>query len=222
MAPHSHISTNYNNSYQEPNYERYDVEDVIEDVLFPSFLYQYKLKIDNNKILEDCYSAKKIFPESVSKSNMGGWQSETYSLRTIQEKYIPNIQNLCYNVIDICNDISERQDLRCNFFEHGLDWWININKKYCYNAIHSHPGASLVGLYYAKIKRNGEDGNLVLMRNDGSNHTQLYGSNDIFSTFELEAEVGSLYIFPSHIIHYVRPNLSDEERISISFNISIS
>ena len=35
----------------------------------------------------------------------------------------------------------------------------------------------------------------------------------------LPSEEGRLYIFPSWIKHLVEPNMSDEERISISFNI---
>ena len=151
---------------------------------------------------------------------MGGWQSEIYSFGLIHKNFTPHIQNLSHNVIDFCNYISEQKELDKHFFENEIGWWININEKYCYNALHSHPGCSLVALYYAKIKGNGTDGNLVLLRNDGSNHTQLYTGNSSYSLMELEAEVGSLYIFPSHIIHYVKPNLSDEERVSISFNIN--
>ena len=57
MTSHSHTTTNYNIRDELP-YERYDVDNVIEDTLFPCFLFQFKLKINNDKILEECYKAR--------------------------------------------------------------------------------------------------------------------------------------------------------------------
>ena len=38
-------------------------------------------------------------------------------------------------------------------------------------------------------------------------------------TWWLRPKEGTLYIFPSWIRHMVKPNMSDEERVSISFNV---
>jgi len=38
-------------------------------------------------------------------------------------------------------------------------------------------------------------------------------------TFEFAPQEGTLVMFPSHLMHLVEPNESDEDRISIAFNL---
>ena len=54
----------------------------------------------------------------------------------------------------------------------------------------------------------------------------IYYQNDdhptIFPDYELEYEGtnGTMVIFPSHVLHYVRPQTTKKERITLSFNIT--
>jgi uncharacterized protein (TIGR02466 family) len=198
------------------------VLDVKSDIIFPTLFYQFKLDIDNQKIIDECFELKNKFPKGVQKSNMGGWQSEVYNLFSIDRNLTPNIQNLSYNVLLAANDISKEHKLNLNFNESGCAWWININDQYCYNAIHSHPGSSLIALYYPKIlKDNSDQGNLSFVRCDGSHHIFLYDERPEYVNYNLNAEEGVIYIIPSNVLHYVKPNKLEETRISIAFNLSI-
>ena len=62
-------------------------------------------------------------------------------------------------------------------------------------------------------------GNLILMRNDGSDYTNLFKNKPELKRIGIPAEIGRLYIMPGHLWHYVEPNESQEDRISIAYNI---
>ena len=83
--------------------------------------------------------------------------------------------------------------------------------------MHSHGRADLIGIYYVTIPPN--SGDLVLLRNDGSQYCSLYENRNDMLECVIEPEVGRLYILPGHLWHYVTGSNSDKDRISISFNI---
>ena len=47
-------------------------------------------------------------------------------------------------------------------------------------------------------------------------------SNNYYHTWFFDPTEGKVLIFPSHLIHEVRENKSNEDRISVSFNIRLS
>ncbi len=217
---HSHVNKILPTSIK---YSELKVLDSSFDIIFPTFFSKFKLDIDNDSILEECLNLRKDDPRGVQKSNIHGWQSQTYSLFDIRRDLIPNVQNLAFNTILAANDISQNYDFKLRFSEHGCDWWININDKFCYNAVHSHPGCEIIALYYPKISSNIDDGfnegTLQLIRTDGSQQCGLYEGNYQYANHLVLPEVGTLYLFPSHVLHYVTPNLKDTQRISIAFNL---
>lgn len=203
-----------------PKYEEIPVLDTNFEVIFPTFFASFKLDIDNDKILQECYELRKQDPKGVRKSNIGGWQSEIYALFDIRKDLTPNIQTLAFNTILAANDVSEEHNLNMVFPENGCQWWININDEVCYNAVHSHPGSQIIALYYPKVSYNGDQGNLSIIRQDGSQHCGLYEHRMDYTQYDLNAEVGTLYLLPSHVLHFVTPNRTDAERVSIAFNLS--
>lgn len=217
---HSHANQVLPTSFK---YTEIEVLDSSFDVIFPTFFSKFKLNVDNQSILDECLNLKKDDPEGVKKSNIFGWQSQIYSLFGISRDLLPSIQNLAFNTVLAANDISQNYDFGLEFSEHGCDWWININEKFCYNVVHSHPGCEIVALYYPKISFNCDndinEGTLNLLRTDGSHQCGLYEKNNEHSNYAIAPEVGTLYLFPSHILHYVTPNLEDTQRISIAFNL---
>ena len=219
---HAHkVGVDCDNDQPSSYYQEFPVLEVNQDIIFPTPFYKFKLDIDNRQILDECYDLKKKDPNGVKKSNVGGWQSQVYTLFSINKSLTPYIQNLAYNVILAANDISRDYGLDVIFDERGCDWWININDSFCYNAVHSHPGSSLIALYYPKIS-NMNQGNLSLIRSDGSHHIELYQNREDYVNFELNAEEGIIYIIPSNVLHFVKPNQINETRVSIAFNLSIN
>ena len=77
--------------------------------------------------------------------------------------------------------------------------------------------ADLIGIYYVQLPP--DSGNLVIMRNDGSQYCDLYENRADMLEYIIEPEAGRLYVLPGHLWHYVTGSDSVRDRVSVSFNI---
>jgi len=103
--------------------------------------------------------------------------------------------------------------------------WININGKGHYNTLHNHPGCIMSGIFWVKAPEN--CGKLGFQNPHSFAESRLIESADVdvkkrlnyHYAFEFAPQEGILVMFPSHLMHLVEPNESDEDRISIAFNL---
>jgi hypothetical protein len=58
-----------------------------------------------------------------------------------------------------------------------------------------------------------------LIRTDAMNHNSAFADIPDNCEYFIRPEEKHLYLMPSTVAHYVTPHFSDEERISIAFNI---
>ena len=190
--------------------------------LFTTPFFDYKLNFNNQEIVDECFELRNKYPNGVKKSNFGGgWQSQVYELFEIRRGVTPAIQNLARNVVDLTNDMLEDCNSITRVNDNQIGWWININKGMGYNVYHTHPGCMVIGIYYPMIPDDLEDnqGNLTIIRQDPSNHNAAFSDVSNWCEWIIKPEVGRLYLMPSTVGHYVTPHFSDQERISIAFNI---
>ncbi|MAS97186.1 MAG: hypothetical protein CMO55_28685 [Verrucomicrobiales bacterium] len=102
-----------------------------------------------------------------------------------------------------------------------INSWGIINPKYGYNAMHNHPSSVLSGVYYIKAPENCGD---IVFR-DPREVCQMVvlptkkQNRWTYQRVFYRPKEGRLLIFPSWLLHEVKPNLSEEERICVSFNI---
>ena len=83
---------------------------------------------------------------------------------------------------------------------------------------HAHPNSMFSGVWYPQINENLPP---IEFRTSTFRDVtlQIETYNQFNSaTFMLPMQMGELIMFPSNLSHSVQPNLSDEERISLSFN----
>lgn len=101
--------------------------------------------------------------------------------------------------------------------------WANANVKYAYNNVHNHPNSMLSGVYYVKVE--GDCGDLSLF--DPRKQAWIMQPDFSERNFTnapvqfIPPEAGKLIVFPSWLEHGVNQNLSDADRISLSFNINL-
>ena len=179
--------------------------------LFKVPLFASTLDLDTTSIEKYCLDHQDK-DEGRILSNVGGYQSNEVAI-------LPLIKELNKN-LNILTD------------SHGIDdeltvgnMWININQFKDYNGAHSHPNALFSGVYY--VKAPDKCGNITFEHPayDIMQHsfveTNFKEYNLVNSVVHWrEAKENLLYIFPAWLKHRVEPNLSNEKRISISFNIT--
>ena len=90
-----------------------------------------------------------------------------------------------------------------------LSAWFSLYKKGNYSRVHDHGLCDISGVYY--FKTSGSDANLFFKS------PIPQGSQD---EIQVSPSEGQMLLFPGWLKHGVGTNASDNERISISFNIS--
>ena len=96
--------------------------------------------------------------------------------------------------------------------------WGNINYRGNWNNLHEHTGAFISGVYYVKVPK--DSGHLAFRAPRAITVSEQSGEHPKW--VNIEPNEGVLMLFPGYLEHMVKPNQSDESRISIAFNLYIS
>lgn len=178
----------------------------------PIFCFDIFNKELNNSLREDAYFQKNNNNGRIV-SNVGGFQSnhvyETEAVKNFIKTIVPCVEK-------VKNTIQYNLDLTIE----GL--WYNINKKNDLNKSHCHGGVVLAAAYYIDTPKN--CGDIVFENIDKHvvmNSDNVTKNNNLFnSNYHIQPRQGLLVIFYAWINHFVEQNLSDKDRVSLSFNIS--
>ena len=165
-----------------------------------------------------CYRLKTV-DKGRNKSNVNGWQST--DLDTSQVLLKPLIDH----IEEEANTYALNYFSKPSFIINNM--WVNINPTHSYNRTHTHPCSMFSGVNYIHTPK--DCGNIYFQRPEMEiqDHTQSnfsqYNLNGFNQMNSLEWWMPSVkhtcYIFPSFLRHYVEPNKSKEDRLSISFNL---
>jgi len=190
-----------------------------ETPIFVTSVFHTHVDLDLNSLYK---TIKTIESQSERKQRSGSadsYQSDffinTYDNELVEklftETIIPNANNIIKFWWNYTKPVNQ------------IEYWYNINYPNSYNIAHNHIGSMLSGVFYIKVPKN--SGNIYFMRSEQeSNELSRYidPNNTTHYThcrYWLEAFEGKLILFPSYLSHYVEQNLSDDERISLSFNL---
>ncbi|MCL6434781.1 MAG: hypothetical protein K6T90_11320 [Leptolyngbyaceae cyanobacterium HOT.MB2.61] len=183
--------------------------------LFPTPLFVFSLKEHdklNQHLLALIYRLKQSDPGHTA-SNVLGWHSKVnlFELSEIQ----PFKQLVDEAIAQVAQAVGYG-----NVRITAANCWANVNPKYASNKIHDHANCLFSGVYYVQTPK--DCGSLMFY--DPRSARTFYKPNvQSYTAYTADAvahvaEAGLLLIFPSWLKHGVEPNLSDEDRISISFN----
>lgn len=187
--------------------------------IFSSFLAVDSLSMIDNSELKRYSNELRMKEIGVIKSNYGGWQSDILTVPNSQ------ISLLVEEILKRAEILKSLLGIKEEYTLFLTNLWININQKSNFNRPHIHPDSILSGVYYVDCVP--DSGQIVFLHPSIAQKILIdenaIGSFTEFSSASntVDAENGKLVIFPSWIEHYVEPNLSDQERISIAFNINI-
>ena len=185
----------------------------------PVFRYHLPEHPDLNKALIEEGFGMRAESGGVTKSNRGGWHSEG-NLFNRDAPCIKVLRKLAEEaVLNSSRKIGAKADL--SSLRLKIFGWMNANPAGGYNAPHTHPGAQWSGVYYVSQPEveAGNSGMIEFLdpRSDLPNWRILEAP-----PFKLKKKFrpmpGDLILFPSYLVHWVYPNETDHERISIAFN----
>lgn len=193
--------------------------------LFPTpvFIFESLKNIDNNQLVNYCVNPNKNTKEVFHSENI--YEDEN----TIN----PFVKDLIFNVLDKVKKYIEIMKLDAFPFSISYyinNFWYNINPPESFTEVHYHPKNFLSAIYYVKVPKN--SGDLIIY-----NPNQIYSfwwdqflapskEQSRYTTFtsdtqDLIPKEGNLIILPAWLKHGVSKNMSDENRISFSFNIMV-
>jgi len=190
-------------------------------VIFGNFLCHDYLTLDNHSIADYCLKLSKTTP-GVHISNEGGWHSNYLQLDNLDVELVPLFDEIQSRIKQLQINLGLKAELN-----HVIDSaWINVNKHRDFNRTHKHTGSTFSGIYYVQVPKNSgtiEFTNPLLDVPHVIKDWMIEEYNFFNSvSWEVTPEEGKLMIWPSWLLHYVKPNMSHEDRISIAFNTTVS
>jgi len=157
-------------------------------------------------------------------SNVGGFQS-----LSVDQK-----DSLAFRFwSEILNPVQQFISLHTPVFNYDTNLhslWYNVNRKNHFNFLHNHPDRCFVsGIYYLKVPKDIHNAGDISF--EGPDELQKwipfyqgpFAQHNEFNSnsYYIKPNEGLLILFPSHLRHRVYPNLTDEPRISIAFNVEV-
>ena len=172
----------------------------------------------NEEMYNYIKSEQKKDDKGITKSNIKGWHSKDFRLETKEPRnfinlILPSIEQV---MVDM-NWEKQKQKIRIS------NMWAIINTGGSANTRHQHGNSTISGAYYVRAPKN--SGDIVFY---DPRPAPVYTYPNALSPNLLNAQIngispneGSLVLFPSYLDHSVNENLSNDERIVISFNLTI-
>lgn len=190
---------------------------------FPQPIFHYELdnyKRHNEELSKYIYDLQKKDPDGVARSNQGGWHSKPFNLKDKENapfKFFIDIQRY---VADTFQEYGWKYEPgKVNLTE----MWAIINKKNNFNLEHTHPNNYLSAAYYVKAPDNCGSFKVTNPNLISRERITVSEKNTEFNQniAQIKPKEGDLLLFPAYLPHSVGMNLSEEDRIVISFNIDI-
>ena len=181
--------------------------------LFSIPIYDHHYDDDLGDLEKECIRRSTLDPGRVM-TNSGGWQSNNILANDVFfsefSLEIEKQANSFAKEIELCQKVKLS------------NLWININGYKDFNFRHTHPNSLISGVFYVKVP----DESSRIRFFHPSHHLMarewrktLKYNNYTSSIWDINPQKGRLLLFPSWLEHEVSANLSQENRISISFNI---
>ena len=185
----------------------------------PIFRFKFPEAAQFNQELLEEGCRLRTADEGVSMSNRGGWHS-TGNLYAQTAPCIQRLKEMSRTaVIGSTRKMNAKADP--DSFGIKLFAWMNANPPGGYNAPHTHPGAHWSGVYYVSQPKveTGSSGKIEFLdpRSDLPNW-QMLKILAFDPKISIRPEPGEMILFPSYLVHWVHPNVTEEERVTIAFN----
>ena len=187
--------------------------------MFPTFVWKTQLKAPLRDAIEAgmlalLSGARRELPQLAPGE---AWQSE----KTLHER--KELQELVSCIHDATKGVLRFLRIGYDAFE-VTGCWANVLARGATHRMHSHPNNFLSGAYYVRTHPGADSINF----HDPRAQARIIRPPVVELTAENTDQVvvrvknGTLLLFPSYLEHSVDANASEEERVSLSFNLMFS
>lgn len=189
---------------------------------FPSPLLWFQLpdaEALNAAFMADTQSIRSA-SAGVTRSNQGGWHSESDLFRRQEGSY----RLLCQHIQRCVMAATQRVAPKFELKQHNivLEGWVNVNPTHAFNAPHRHSGFLWSGSYYVSVPQSApgqRSGMIEFFDPRTRDGTFSLGDAVVFaSKTQFRPKPGTLVVFPSYLSHWVYPNDDAADRVSVAFN----
>lgn len=195
------------------------------DTLFPIYLWRYWIDDHaalNRALLKEIAKRRADEPGFDNRQSRYGWQSEHDLFRRPE----PAHRKLGSAINRIIGQAIEGLWPPGVLADHALiaNGWININPPGGYNSPHIHPNALLSGTYYLSVPTgaNPFGGAIEFTAPHATPKVpKVFVTSMLAARVRVVPESGMVLLFPGTLQHWVHPNDSDDDRVSVSFNAVI-
>jgi uncharacterized protein (TIGR02466 family) len=191
--------------------------------LFPNPFLTVRLD-DSERLNRDLLKEiddRRLAEAGIKRSNQMGWHSATDFFARTEPAHAALATELAAIVAactrkmmpDVPKDLTVRHE-----------GWINLSPTYAMNAPHEHPGSFWSGTYYVKVPLPDDpidkySGAIEFIDPRGSLGTNWRIETPFTrSKFTVRPAAGTCLLWPSYLKHWVHPNRSSEDRVTIAFN----
>jgi uncharacterized protein (TIGR02466 family) len=183
-------------------------DNVSFSLLWPTIVMQSRFTDHLDEMKDEIYRLNSL-PNDIRKSNYGGWQSAVnLHHNAVFKPLLAHVSGVCAQVFKVKGATFHQM-------------WACINKKHDQNLIHSHTNNyNLSGAFYLNVP---QDSGEIVFRDPrpGANQAPYRLFKDDGDSEYFTPAAGLILMFPSYLEHFVLPNRSDEDRISMSFDLTL-
>ena len=182
--------------------------------IFSSFVIEKELNLDHDRITDKCADALET--------------ADDYKQKNIfhNPKLITEFKEVFDQVNKIANETHKILQYKQDTKQICIDAWINDYGSYNISMPHQHPTADLAIVYFPYAQEG--CGNLQLLNPNSKLqyviHDEMVASWNNYNSFtwDIVPKTGKVVVFPGYLIHYVKQNKLNKQRVSIAFNYRAS
>jgi uncharacterized protein (TIGR02466 family) len=161
----------------------------------------------------------------LQRSNVIGWHSDTEMLQWGGDA----AKALAIETLELCGKYTADIGMKENKprYRMAMEMWANVSPPGSSNQMHSHPGALWSAVYYVDDGGDAEGGALILLDPKFPGN-RMYAPDLVFqddagkreeNQVKISPTPGAVVIFPSWLMHGVKPHAGPRDRISIAMNV---
>ena len=192
------------------------------DTLFPIPLWRYSVAGHeqlNPRLLKEI-KARQGADKDIANRNRRGWQSR----HDFFDREEPAHAELAAIVRQAMADALKRvaSEIKADKLSFQQSGWVNVNPPHGYIGPHVHPNAILSGTYYVSVPQGeGVGGQIEFVSPHPVGHMSGWIKSAMLSDkVRVQPKEGQILLFPAQLLHWVLPNDSKQDRVTISFNLA--